>query len=123
MNEVQLDTWLEGYRQAWETRDPGAAAVLFSEDVEYYETPFVEPARGRNGVYGYWKNAVENQSDVSFAHEIVSLSGSRAVVRWRASFKRASSGVTTRLDGVFLLEFDDQGRCRRLREWWHMTSS
>ena len=34
MNAVQLETWLEGYRQAWESRDPDAAALLFSADAE-----------------------------------------------------------------------------------------
>jgi hypothetical protein len=53
MTETQLENWLEALGRAWETRDPEAAAALFSERAEYYETPFVEPARGREGVRTY----------------------------------------------------------------------
>ncbi len=123
MNEAELRTWLEGYRLAWEARDPEAAAALFSEDARYYETPFLGPARGRDGVRDYWVNATRNQSDVTFSYEIVFVSGDRGVVRWWARFRRVSSGVTASLDGVFLLEFNDEGLCRELREWWHRAEN
>jgi hypothetical protein len=27
------------------------------------------------------------------------------------------------LDGIFLLEFNDEGLCRDLREWWHRAET
>lgn len=123
VNEADLSTWLEGYRGAWETRDPEAAAALFSEDASYYEIPFLPPARGHAAIRGYWANATGNQSDVTFSYEIVSLSGDRGIVRWWAEFTRLSSGARVVLDGVFLLEFDEEGLCRELREWWHITET
>lgn len=123
MNESDLGRWLDRYGRAWETRDPQAAAALFSEDARYYETPFVEPAIGRRGVFDYWANATGGQSDVSFSHEIVAVSGQRGVARWRARFTRASTGATVVLDGIFLLEFAEDGLCRELREWWHRETA
>jgi hypothetical protein len=123
VNETDLKAWLEGYRQAWETRNPEAAAALFSEDAKYYETPFLAPARGQAGVRDYWANATRNQSDVAFSYEILSVSGDRCIARWWATFKRVSSGVTASLDGIFLLEFNDEGLCRDLREWWHRAET
>ncbi len=123
MNETELKTWLEGYRRAWETRDPEAAAALFSEDASYYETPFLAPAHGRDGVREYWANATRNQSDVTFSYKIVSLSGDRGIARWWAEFTRGSSGTRAVLDGMFLLEFDNEGLCREFREWWHIAET
>lgn len=123
VKRTELKAWLEGYRRAWETRDPEAAAALFSEDAQYYETPFQAPARGRDGVRDYWANATRNQSDVSFSYEIVSVSGDRGMARWWATFRRVSSDETVSLDGVFLLQFEREGLCRELREWWHKAET
>ena len=123
MNESELEVWLERYRRAWENRDPEAAAALFSENARYYETPFWAPAQGRDGVREYWAHATRNQSDVTFSHDIVSVSGGRGIARWWATFRRVPSDVMVRLDGVFLLEFDDEGLCHELREWWHKVET
>lgn len=119
MIDTDLRKWLDSYGQAWESRDPEAAAALFCEDVSYFETPFAEPARGRDGVRNYWANATRNQADISFSYAILSLSERQGIARWSARYTRVSSRVMVTLDGIFLLEFDDDGLCRELREWWH----
>ncbi len=121
MNEIELRSWLEAYGRAWKGRDPEAAAALFSRDALYYETPFVAPAQGRDGVRAYWTQATRNQADISFSYEIISVSKGRGIARWQARYTRRSSGANATLDGMFLLEFDDDGLCRELREWWHLS--
>lgn len=123
MNETELQSWLERYGRAWERRDPDAAAALFSRDAVYYETPFVAPAQGRDGVRAYWTHATRNQTDISFSHEMLSVTRYRGIARWRARYTRRSSGVSASLDGIFVLEFDDDGLCRELREWWHLSET
>jgi uncharacterized protein (TIGR02246 family) len=123
VNESELKTWLERYGQAWENRDPEAAAALFSEDARYYETPFLAPAQGRDGVRRYWAAATRNQSEITFSYDIVSVSGGQGIARWWATFRRVQSDVTASLDGVFLLEFNNEGLCCELREWWHRAET
>jgi nuclear transport factor 2 (NTF2) superfamily protein len=123
VNETDVGKWLAQYGRAWETRDPDEAAALFSHDVRYFETPFAAPAEGRNGVREYWAHATRRQTDVTFSYELVSVFGQRAVARWSAQFTRVSSGVTAELDGVALLDFDEEGLCRELREWWHIVET
>ena len=44
-----------------------------------------------------------------------------AVAHWWVSLTRVKTGVRSRSDGVFVLEFDEEaGLCRSLREWWHV---
>lgn len=119
----QLEDWLSQYGRAWTLREPDTAAQLFSSDAMYYETPFGPPARGRSEIKEYWSAAIRNQADISFSWEIVSLTGAVGVARWQAAFKRKSSNTQVQLDGVFVLEFDDAGLCRSLREWWHRKES
>src|SRR5262245_51431638 len=116
-----LNVWLERYKKAWEERDPEAAASLFNDDVNYYETPFGPPARGKDGIRTYWSAATQHQKDIHFTYEIVSAGVNIGVARWSAEYTRVPSEVRARLDGVFVLEFDDIGRCESLREWWHRT--
>lgn len=119
MDRSKLEGWLERYGRAWEGRDPEAAAALFEEAAEYYETPFEPPFRGRDEIRRYWRGATNSQRDISFSHEILSVAPSTGVARWRAEFSRIRTGQRVRLDGVFVLTFDKAGLCTVLREWWH----
>ena len=123
MTSPELRAWLEQYRQAWETRDAGAAARLFADDAAYHETPFGTPARGKDGVRAYWSAATEHQRQVKFSYEVLSVTGDSCIAHWRAEYTRVPSGVQAWLDGVFVLEFETGGLCRTLREWWHRTEA
>jgi hypothetical protein len=113
------ETWLKKYGQTWEGADPRRAAELFSEDCRYYETPFSEPAVGRDAVRSYWQAVPEGQTDVRFSFRILAVQSPAVIAHWSASFTRVSTRARVRLDGVFLLEFADSGLCSSLREWWH----
>ncbi len=54
---ASLNRWLKKYKVAWESRDPEAAAALFTGNAEYYWTPFEEPKRGRSEIAKAWENA------------------------------------------------------------------
>jgi ketosteroid isomerase-like protein len=119
MDEQSLQGWLNAYGRAWETRDPRSVGELFSEDATYQETPFVAPLRGRAAVRQYWEDKVEkSQENVQFESEVLAVAGDHAIAHWRASFVRVKSGKQVRLDGIFLLTFDADGRCQKLQEWW-----
>jgi ketosteroid isomerase-like protein len=119
MTTAELEDWLQAYKRAWVSRNPGAAAKLFSDDAAYFETPFAPPARGKAGIMEYWSAATRNQSDITFSWEIISLAESVGIVRWQGAFKRTLKKTRVELDGVLVLEFDEAGLCNTLREWWH----
>ncbi|MEX2125086.1 MAG: nuclear transport factor 2 family protein [Woeseia sp.] len=119
MNTDDLRNWLHAYGKAWEARSVEAASQLFSEEALYFETPYAVPFRGREGIGSYWSKVTEDQRDVDFEAEALGFVGTVGVAKWSARFTLASSGTAVELNGVFLLEFDDDGLCSRLREWWH----
>lgn len=119
MNTGDLESWLRAYGEAWEARSAEAAARLFSEDALYFETPYAEPFRGRDGIGSYWSKVTADQRDVDFAADALGFAGTTGVARWSARFTLASNGAAVELNGVFLLEFAEDGLCSRLREWWH----
>jgi uncharacterized protein (TIGR02246 family) len=119
VNLESLRAWLEGYRLAWEGRDPEAVSRLFAEDATYQETPFTQPMHGRAAIRQYWSEVVAAaQEQIQFGYEVLAVVEDSAIAHWWASFTRVASRAQVSLDGVFLLTFDRAGRCRQLREWW-----
>jgi nuclear transport factor 2 (NTF2) superfamily protein len=115
-----LERWLDAYGRAWETMDPDAAIALFTEDASYQETPYDDPMRGSDQIRAYWAGVPEAQRDIRFEHEILAVVGNRGIAHWQASFTRVPSGADVTLDGIFVLDFDPDGRCETLREWWRL---
>jgi hypothetical protein len=114
-----LRSWLEAYGCAWMGRDAQAAANLFAEDGTYQVTPFVEPMQGRSAILDYWVRTTETERDVQFGYEILAVTEEAGIARWWASFLIVPQGLQTRLDGIFVIHLDGDGRCKALKEWWH----
>jgi ketosteroid isomerase-like protein len=112
-----VTAWLEGYKRAWESRDPELIVTLFTPDAPYYETPFSKPALGTEGIRRYWQEGVVPQREVRFRYHILTVTGHQAFVRWQSHFILAAE--ERHLDGIFLLSFTPEGLCSELREWWH----
>jgi hypothetical protein len=119
MERSSFESWLEKYGSAWRSRNPQAAADLFSDDGTYQVTPFVEPMRGRTAIFEYWSRVAETERDIQFGYEVLALTSEAGIARWWASFLIVPQGLQTKLDGVFLISLDADGRCKSLREWWH----
>ena len=117
-----LESWLQKYGAAWEARDAAAAGKLFAPDATYHEMPFDAPKQGRVGIEEYWRTVTAEHRDVKFESKVISVSGNTGVAHWHTRLKIASTGATLELDGVFVLEFDEKGVCKSLREWWHVKT-
>ncbi len=116
---LTVHDWLEGYRSAWENRDPDAAAALFTPDAPYREQPYQEPFQGREGVRAYWAEVTATQSDVRFRYGAPIVTADRTVVEWWVTMRNGGADVT--LAGIFLLRFDNDGLCSDLNEYWHFS--
>lgn len=114
---MTLEEWIEGYRVAWENRDAAAAAALFSEDSTYRSNIFEDPHQGPAGVHDYWSAVTASQSEVRVEMGRPFADGNRVAVEFWTNMKVDGEPYT--LPGCLLLDFDDDGKCRRLREYWH----
>jgi nuclear transport factor 2 (NTF2) superfamily protein len=113
-----LDSWLRAYGAAWEARDGQAAASLFAEEGVYCWGPRDAPLHGREAIRERWEQATGGQRDVAFRHEILGIDGDRGFARWWSEFTESSGATRFDLDGVFVLDFADDGLCTQLQEWW-----
>jgi ketosteroid isomerase-like protein len=116
---MNVQGWLDSYKQAWEQRDPAAAAALFTEDSKYFEQPYEAPFQGSEGVRDYWIRVTETQSDIDLRWGTPVTEGDRTAVEWWCRLTNGGTPVT--LAGSMTLLFADDGRCRELREYWHFA--
>ena len=115
-----LDSWIEGYKLSWETRDPLVAAALFTPDATYRSNIFEDAHAGQADIQGYWETVTSTQSDIRVQMGRPLVDGSRVLVEFWTLMKVDNEEVT--LTGCLLLDFEDDWRCRHLREYWHFGS-
>jgi len=110
--------WLAAYKQAWETLDAAASVALFSEDALYPISPFSSPLVGRDAITAYWSNVAATQSDVHFDDYILAVTAELGINHGSVSFIRRKTGKLIRLDGIFVVRLNAEGRCLEFRECW-----
>ncbi len=112
-----VGTWLRSYVRAWETYDPDAIGDLFTEDATYAYHPFEEPLRGRLAIVASWLESKDQPGTYEGRYEPVAIEGDLAVANGRSRYFRDAS-LVREFDNLFLIRFDDEGRCRLIREWY-----
>lgn len=119
MDNETFKKWLEALGKAWINRDPVAASKLCSEDVLYFEDPFLPPSKGREAVKKIWLEVPTSQTDVKFNYEILVVNSDAGVAKWSASFTRIPANTKAELEGVYLVKLDDTGLCKEFHQWWN----
>ncbi len=135
---MDIGTFMQGYRAAWEARDERMFCALFAADGEYHNTPFAMQ-RGHAQLAAYWQR-VKLQEDVKVTYEVLAATPAGGLAHWHVTYQVASeelfqvwarstgTNLVARkpgdplprmvLDGVLAAEFEG-GLCRRCRLWWH----
>ena len=121
MDRMAVQRWLDAYVQAWMSYDPDAIGALFSEDAVYYYHPYDEPVRDREAIVASWVEPEQRDAPGTYSahYEPVAVEGDVAVTNGRSRYFEAD-GMTlrTEFDNIFVLRFDEAGRCREFREWY-----
>jgi hypothetical protein len=108
-----LDTWMAGYRRAWESNEPTDIGALFTDDALYYTAPFAEPWRGRDEIVEQWLAARDEPGDTTFEWEPLIDSADIAVITGRTSYVNGDDFVN-----LWVIRFAPDGRCSEFTEWY-----
>src|SRR3989338_8001239 len=99
---MDANRFLAQYKEAWETKNPDLAALLFTRDAHYHETPFDEPIVGREAIRAYWKGAPDTQQDIHFAVRDSFTVGHTPGAEWGAALRDKPGGGRRRRLGRLL---------------------
>jgi hypothetical protein len=107
--------WVDGYERAWRTEGTDLLDHLFSAEVRYVPSPWAAAVQGLDDLRRFWE-ANRDRPDEAFVmvHEVVAVEGSTAVVRVAVDYHGAD---TTHWRDLWVLKFDDDGRCAAFEEW------
>jgi SnoaL-like domain len=117
---LTVDEWLTHYRRAWETADDQAVAGLFAENATYRSNPFRDPHHGRAAIAEYWRTATRTQTNVKVRFGRPFIDGDRVAVEWWTEME--DEGTPILLVGALILQFQSDGLCRALREYYNLET-
>lgn len=120
MTDMQsVQKWLDDYVGAWKSYDKAAIEALFSEDANYRYNPYDEPVKGRETIVANWLKNRDEPNTYSGAYKPVAVNGNTAVSRGNSLYYEADGKTLERqYDNIFMLKFDDEGRCQDYCEWY-----
>lgn len=129
MDRQSLQSWLDRYVDAWKTYDPEAIGPLFAEGVTYRYHPYDpddEVVRGREALVRDWIEPEGNASSrdepgtYDASYEPYAIDGDRAVAFGTSSYYTDATRSTLEriYYNVFLMRFDDDGRCTEFTEYY-----
>ena len=104
---MDVATWLEAYRHAWEEENAEAAAALFAEDATYRSNIFEDAYEGRDGVRAYWTSVTSTQEDVRVLMGAPFVDGDRVAAEFWTTMVNDGAEIT--LPGCLLLRFGPMG--------------
>ena len=115
MDSTTVERWVADYERLWRTAGTEQLAELFAQDASYLPSPWAQPVDGLDAIARFW-DAERDGPDEAFtmSSEIVAVDGATAVVRVFVTYD-APGGRSWR--DLWVLTFDDDGRCRAFEEW------
>lgn len=119
VNRATVQAWLDAYVHAWKTYDPQAIGELFSEDATYFYTPYSVPLQGRASIVASWLEEPDAAGTYDGHYKPLVIEDDVAVTNGRSQYYE-DDGTTlkTEWDNLFVLRFDENGRCTEFREWY-----
>ena len=104
---MKIEQWLEEFRQAWQTKDIDAVMSMFTDDVEYWETPH-QLVGDLQALRQEWQ-AIKQQEDIVLDLDVFGSSDNRHSVRWNLSYMQDRQ--PQKWAGVYLIELNTEGKC------------
>lgn len=125
MNRESLQVWLDKYVEAWRTYQPEQIKDLFSEDALYYYHPFDEqtPLRGREAIVADWRANQDPAGSWEAHYGPVAVEGDVGVAEGRTRYFGADGSVEREFGNIFVMQFDEAGRCKHFTEWFMQPRS
>lgn len=138
---MSIHDFMAAYKRVWEGQDSEGFANLFTEDGQYWNTPFqVQDSPEKRSQY--W-DRIKLQNDITLAYTVLGETPHGGFAHWHVEYQVASeelfqiwakstgTGLPDRkpgdplpymiLDGTLQGIFDDQGLATCVRIWWHST--
>jgi hypothetical protein len=111
----QLDQWIDLYERAWRSEGTSLLAELFSSTASYKTAPYEKPFEGLPAIAEMWESERESPDEVfEMTHGIVAVEGLTGVAEVEVFY---GDPVAQEYKDIWIIHFDDEGRCDSFEEW------
>jgi ketosteroid isomerase-like protein len=118
MTRDDVQRWLDAYIAAWRSYDPGEIGALFADDATYRYHPYDEPVTGREAIVADWLEEQDAAGTWEAWYQPHTVEGDRAVAIGESRYLEPDGSPGDLYYNVFLLRFDDGGRCTDFIEYF-----
>jgi ketosteroid isomerase-like protein len=115
MDDV-VRNWMERYRRAWESNDPGDIRALFTDDAVYRGRPGDDAWTGHDEIVAGWLEDSDEPGSTTFEWSPLIAHDGVAVVRCVTRYPDGPKhGV---YDNLWVVRFAPDGRAQEFTDWW-----
>ena len=110
MDRAAVEDWVRRYEELWRTPGTDRLGELFAPGASYLTSPWADPVAE---LARFWEaERVSADEGFTMTSEVVAVDGATAVVRVAVDYATGN-----RWRDLWVLTFDDDGRCRAFEEW------
>jgi hypothetical protein len=108
-------SWIGLYEQLWRTEGTDGLGRLFAEDAVYLHSPYEAPVSGLAAIAADWERGRDGAGEeFTMSPEVVAVDGGTGVARVLVRYGEPENHEY--LD-LWVVRFDDAGRCVFFEEW------
>lgn len=107
-----INKWLEKFESSWRAKDVATVLELFTDEVEYWETPF-KKVNSKSELTEEW-SAIQSQENLVVTTTVFNSEGNKHSVIWGITYDK--DGVQQVWSGVYLIELNNEGLCKYFQQ-------
>jgi uncharacterized protein (TIGR02246 family) len=107
-----VSAWVDKYRKAWESNDPGDIGNLFTQDAAYFPEPYAKPWLGRDQIVKKWLKHKDDPGTTTFEWHPVIVTDDLAIIEGKTTYPKKV------FSNMWVLRLDQSGQARQFTEWW-----
>ena len=104
----KINDWLDKFTTFWKTQDISGIMSLFTDDVEYWETPFKKFANSQE-LHREWEN-IKNQQNIVINCKVFSKEQEKYSVYWDLKYKDTSN-QQKHFKGTYFIRLNPDNKC------------
>ncbi len=104
----KINNWLDKLTTFWESQDIDEVVNLFTDDVEYWETPFKKLANS-DELRREWED-IKNQQNIVINCKVFSKEGDKYSVLWDLEYKDTFNQLK-QYRGIYLVRLNSDNKC------------
>jgi hypothetical protein len=103
---ANITLWLDKFKNSWIKKDIKSILELFSDDVEYYETPS-KMLKNKAEIEKQWAE-IKNQNNIKLKFKTFSQQDNKYAVIWNLKFY---SDKDNEYQGIYLISLNSENKC------------